>query len=48
MASYILRNIDVDLWARIKVRCQEQGITPTYPIDRLLRDWLAQEVLKRG
>lgn len=43
MASYILRNIDRELWARVKARAASQGINQKDLkdlIERLLREWL--------
>lgn len=45
MPSYILRNIDRDLWARVKARAATQGLNPKDLkdlIERLLRQWLGE------
>lgn len=40
MASYILRNIDPDLWRQVKSKAALDGVTVKALIERLLRDWL--------
>jgi len=40
MASYILRNIDADLWRQIKSKAALEGISVKALIERLLRAWL--------
>ena len=44
MASYILRNIDGDLWRQVKGRAALQGITIKGLIEQLLRAWVAERV----
>ena len=42
MASYILRNIEPELWRQVKSRAALQGVTIKALIERLLRIWLEQ------
>ena len=44
MAAYILRNIDPDLWARVKARSQAEGI-PLRAIILKLLEFYAQGAL---
>ncbi len=40
MGSYILRQIDEQLWRRVKSKAALEGVTLKALIERLLRDWL--------
>lgn len=40
MASYILRNIDPELWRRVKSKAALEGISVKALIERLLRTWV--------
>ena len=40
MASYILRQIDPDLWRRVKSKAALEGLSIKTLIELLLRDWL--------
>jgi predicted DNA binding CopG/RHH family protein len=42
MASYILRNIDPELWRRVKSKAALEGITIKALIEELLQTWLAR------
>lgn len=41
MASYILRDINPDLWRRVKSKAALEGITLKALIENLLKAWLA-------
>jgi len=41
MASYILRNIDPDLWKALKSKAAAEGISLKALIEARLRAWLA-------
>jgi hypothetical protein len=43
MASYILREIDPDLWRRVKSKAALEGVSIKGLIERLLRAWLAAD-----
>lgn len=45
MASYILRSIDVVLWARVKAKAAREGTTVKAVIETLLRTWVGVLVL---
>ncbi len=40
MASYILRQIDPDLWHRVKVKALSEKITLKALIEKLIGEWL--------
>jgi predicted HicB family RNase H-like nuclease len=40
MASYILRDIDPELWKRVKAKAALEGVSLKALIERLLRAWL--------
>lgn len=40
MPSYILRNIDADLWRKVKVKAAMKEISIRAVIEQLLKDWL--------
>lgn len=40
MASYILRNIDPELWRQVKSKAALEGVTVKALIERLLANWL--------
>lgn len=42
MPSYILRNIDADLWHRVKVKALQEHITLKALVERLLNEYLAR------
>jgi predicted HicB family RNase H-like nuclease len=42
VASYILRNIDPELWRHVKSKAALEGVSVKALIERLLRDWLAK------
>lgn len=44
MASYILRKIDLDLWARVKARSESEGIPMRAIILKLLALYAAGEI----
>lgn len=44
MPSYILRNIDPDLWARVKARSETEGIPLRAVILKLLESYAAGKV----
>lgn len=41
MASYILRNIDPDLWKQLKAKAALEGVSLKALIEGRLRAWLA-------
>lgn len=40
MASYILRNIDPELWRQVKAKAALEGVSLRALIERLLQNWL--------
>ncbi len=40
MSSYLLRQIDSELWRQVKSKAALQGVTIKALIERLLCDWL--------
>jgi len=49
MPSYILRQIDPDLWRQVKAKAALEGVSIKALIEQLLRAWLAparEEVVK--
>ena len=41
MASYILRDIDPDLWRQVKSKAALEGVSVKALIEKLLRAWLS-------
>lgn len=41
MASYILRDIDPELWKRVKAKAALEGVSLKALIEQLLKAWLA-------
>ena len=42
MASYILRDIDPELWKRVKAKAALEPVTIKAKIEALLRNWLKE------
>lgn len=42
MASYILRQIDPELWKRVKSKAAAEGLTLRAIVDQLLRGWVKE------
>ena len=40
MASYIIRDIDQDLWRKVKSKAALEGTSVKQSIEDLLRDWV--------
>jgi hypothetical protein len=40
VGTYILRDIDPDLWRRVKMKAASEGVTAKDVILRLLGDWV--------
>lgn len=40
MASYILREIDPELWRKVKAKAAGEGVTLKALIERLIATWL--------
>jgi hypothetical protein len=47
MASYILRDIDPDLWKRVKAKAALQTTTLKALVERLLRLWLSDDTARQ-
>lgn len=43
MASYILRDIDPDLWKRVKAKAALEPITIKSLIERMLTQWVKEK-----
>lgn len=43
MAAYILRDIDPDLWRKVKSKAAAQGLSAKDVILRLLADWVKRK-----
>lgn len=41
MASYILRTIDLELWAKVKARAEQEGRPLRFVILALLREYVS-------
>jgi predicted HicB family RNase H-like nuclease len=49
MASYILRDIDADLWRRVKSKAALEGVSVKKLIEQLLRTWVdADSAVRSG